>query len=251
METARLAELRAEASLALNSAFKDTYRTLSDATEKTDSLVKGNVNATTQARINKARAQIDEILKLWEFLANDTSGDNSAILTAIQNDLPAIQAYLNELTGIVGGLTAGNSGLTQAQITQLQSAVSSATQEVTTSTTVLVTAQTNVTGNTSSTPNQNTQTPVQQQQNVVNDIQDVIDDIENEIEETGVQPPTQPYNQIQAVTGATSNSSGYYGSSDTVIQSQSGQIIYPPNPAPVRRVPVQNGPSLIEGENDE
>jgi hypothetical protein len=264
MESGKLNDLKEQSRVAaiLNSALKDTYLKINDAVK---------INLATPSKVSTklttTQKQITQILDKWQALvaAGTSAQQTIALQTAIHTDLPTINSYLHELSAIVNNLTPSNSGLTQQQISQLQTAVTTATQEVVAAANTLTQTETQVAAQSSSSGSQsnsgtqtstsegNTQTQIQNQQQVVNNLQEQVEQLAQQLQQQqqnqNTSGNTQPFNQIEAVTQASTTSSGFYGSTDTVIQSQSGQIIYPPNPAPTRPPRPVGAYDLIEGTN--
>ncbi len=268
METTKLNQLKQQSVAAqiLNSTLRDTYLKINDAiTGKTDVLfanarslnpnLRLNTPAAIENRINAARSEITQILSTWQTLVGAGSSPQNiqALQNAITSDLPTVTAFLQELATIVNNLTPGNSGLTAAEIIELQVAINTAQEQVTNAATTLTNVISNPSNN--SNPSDTNSNNVQNQQNIIDQIQEEIEELEEELENPtqGSQGSSsgnnQPINQIEAVTQASTTSSGYYGDTDTVIQSTSGQIIYPPNPAPVRPPREVTDHDLIEGTN--
>ena len=260
LETTKLEELQ---QLAVTAAINNAYDGVGDFLNSSKIRV---TDKELQARINAIRDEIAKILAQWKLLSRSGTGSGSAFQEAVRRDLPQVNNYIDELRNIVNSLTPENSGLTQAQIDEYKKAIDDTSGSVNDATGDLAVADTIVssvtgTGNTGNSNTGTTTTPlppnVQQQQEVVKQAQQDVDNTQNEINNL---PPATTGGGTNTGGGSSGGYTGgggrptifYYQSADprtdTIIKSTSGEIIYPPDPAPVRNVRTTSGPSLIDGD---
>jgi len=243
MENDKLAKLKAEAgtSFIIEDALRKGFEKLSLAVfAGTDALfgnAKTNPNfipttkAAIEISINIKRAEINTILREWqELISSPSGGSSSSLAEAIQEDLPQIQEYLDELKDIIDTLTPGNSGLTQAEIDAYKVALAKAIADAEAAASALAAAQAAALAAQNGGANPPTPDVIQKQE-------EIIKEIEKEIEELEAQePPPDPYTYDPYA-----NTPGVQGS--TII-------IYPQAPAATRRNATSTGPSLIQGDNE-
>ncbi|MES2216368.1 MAG: hypothetical protein V4481_03660 [Patescibacteria group bacterium] len=256
METDKLNQLKAEA---IKAALSDVYDGVGKVFDTSEIKVK---NKVLQNQIDTVRAQINKIFDSWKALAASGGGEGSALHDAIKKDSSNVNVYIEQLKEIIDKLTPGNSGLTQAEIDALKKAIDDAGGAVNSAESDLHNAETGkppgtgsgnndgTQGNGTTTPDGNNNpppNPIDDQKKVVDDIKKDIDDTQKEIDKLPPSPTPPPGTYVPPAynpyTGA------QYYENDTVIKSTSGEIIYPPNPAPIRNVKNYGGPGLIEGEN--
>ncbi len=258
METDKLNQLKAEA---ITAALSDVYDGVGRVFDTSEIKVK---NTELQKQIDTVRAQINKILDSWQTLVAAGGGASGALHDAIKKDTPNIDVYIEQLKEIINKLTPGNSGLTREEIDALKKGLGEASGAVHDGENNLHNAETGnppgtVADNNGGTQDNNTtppgggtnppaSDPIKEQEKVVEDAKKDVDDTQKEIDQLPPSPQPSPGSYVPPVY--TPYSGAQYYDTDTVIKSTSGQIIYPPDPAPIRNVKNYGGPGLIEGENN-
>lgn len=244
IETAKLNEMRG---LAIDAALGEIY----DGVDGALSLTKFNTNNATGKKLEAIRAKIAAIQAEWKIIRGaGGASTRSAFEAAINKDLASVLAYIDELKQIINTLTPANSGLTQEEIDAYKKAVDDSAISIDTATNILIAVETGVQpttgGGSSGTATNVIPVAIVNQTNVVTEITNNINNLQTQIDNL---PPS-----AQATPTVTPTSSKYgdadYGYYYINGPSSMGGIIYPPNPAPIRRIRNTDGPQMVEGAND-